>query len=92
MKKPQIHVLTIFIIALLSFLALNIHTNYNTNIKNFDFWWGQSIHYGYSSIFKQYFLDFFNSFYLYNVELGYDHSYYFFSHLNPFYSFSILCL
>jgi hypothetical protein len=92
MKKSKIHVLTIFIIALLSFLALNIHTNYNTNIKNFDFWWGQSIHYGYSSIFKQYFLDFFNSFYLYNVELGYDHSYYFFSHLNPFYSFSILGL
>ena len=92
MKKNRLHILSIFTIALFSFLTLSIFSSYNSNIPNSDFFWAQSIQYGYSNIFKQYFLDFFNSFYLYNVELGYDHSYYFFSHLNPFYFLSFFGL
>ena len=92
MKKNLIHILTISGILLIAYLVIYINQTYNSNIGNYDFWWGSSMQYGYSNIFKKYFIDFFNSFYLYDSELGYDHSYYVFSPLNPFYFLSFLGL
>lgn len=92
MKKNLIHILTISGILLIAYLVIYINQTYNSNIGNYDFWWGSSMQYGYSNIFKKYFIDFFNSFYLYDSELGYDHSYYAFSPLNPFYFLSFLGL
>jgi hypothetical protein len=92
MKKFQTHILVIFFIHLFCFVIYGIYRDYNANITNYDFWWAQAMQYSYSNIFKEYFFDFFNSFYLYNAELGYDHSYYFFSHLNPFYFLSFVGL
>jgi hypothetical protein len=92
MKKFQIHILVILLIHLFSFVIYSIYRNYNVNIPAYDFWFVQAIQYGYSNIFKEYFFDFFNSFYIYNAELGYDHSYYHFSHLNPFYFLSFFGL
>ena len=92
MKKFQIHILVILFIHLFSFIIYGIYRNYNVNIPMYDFWWAQSILYSYSNIFKEYFFDFFNSFYIYNSELGYDHSYYSFSHLSPFYFLSFFGL
>lgn len=72
---------------LLIFFAIYCYFVISFNVKYlnaFDFIWGDSINLGYANIFKSYFFDFFNSFFLYDSELGFDHSYYVWSHLNPF--------
>jgi len=92
MKKILIHIFTISSILLISYLFIYLNQTYNPNIKYYDFWWGSSMLYGYANIFTQYFIDFFNSFYLYDSELGYDHSYYVFHPLNPFYFLGFLGL
>ena len=90
MKTDVKHFLSIFIIITFSFLYYNSNITYK--FGQLDFFWSPSMHYAYSNIFKDYFLDFFNSFYLYDTELGFNHIYYPFSPLNPFYALSFLGL
>lgn len=92
LKKKKINIFFIFFILILFFITFSQYRDYNPKIPNYDFWWVLSSHYGESSIFKQYFFDFFNSFYLYNVEIGRDQSYYHYNHLNPFYFLSFFNL
>lgn len=90
MTFKQPHILVVFILVLASFILYNLNITYN--VSNTDYFKVASIQYGYANIFKQYFFDFYNSFYLYDAELGYDHSYYHFSHFNPFYFLSFFGL
>lgn len=87
--KNNINHVSIFIIffALLYFFVVYPGTSY---IQNWDFYWRPSKHIGYSNIYKSYFFDFFNSFYLYNSEIGYDHSSWYFNQLNPYYALSFI--
>ena len=72
---------------LLIFFAIYWYFVLSFNVKylnSYDFIWHDSRNLGYANIFKSYFFDFFNSFFLYDSELGFDHSNYIWSHLNPF--------
>ena len=87
--KNNLNYVSIFIIffALLYFFVVYPGTSY---LQNWDFYWRPSKHIGYSNIYKSYFFDFFNSFYLYNSEIGYDHSSWYFNQLNPYYALSFI--
>ena len=89
-KKQSSNYLLIFLYIVFLYIILDLNITYKTN--HYDLSWVPSIQVGYSQIYKEYFLDFFNSFYLYDIEIGYNHSYYHINPFNPFYSLSFLGL